>query len=73
MGDYVSDEHLFNATLRENICMGRKDVSLKDVMEICKMVDLSISLFGVLHLQFTSHYKSHKKERRIEQTTQGTS
>ena len=40
MGDYVSDEHLFNATLRENICMGRKDVSLKDVMEICKLVRL---------------------------------
>jgi ABC-type multidrug transport system fused ATPase/permease subunit len=40
MGDYVSEEHLFNATLRENICMGRKDVSLKDVMEICKLVRL---------------------------------
>lgn len=40
MGDYISDEHLFNATLRENICMGRKDVSLKEVMEICKLVRL---------------------------------
>jgi ABC-type branched-subunit amino acid transport system ATPase component len=40
MGDYVSDEHLFNGSMRENICMGRKDVSLKDIMEICKLVRL---------------------------------
>jgi ABC-type bacteriocin/lantibiotic exporter with double-glycine peptidase domain len=40
MGDYVSEEHLFNATLKENICMGRTDVSLQDVMEICKLVRL---------------------------------
>lgn len=38
MGDYVSDEHIFNGTIRENICMGRKNVSLNDVMDICKLV-----------------------------------
>jgi ABC-type bacteriocin/lantibiotic exporter with double-glycine peptidase domain len=40
MGDYVSEEHLFNATLKENICMGQKNVSLQDVMDVCKLVRL---------------------------------
>jgi ABC-type bacteriocin/lantibiotic exporter with double-glycine peptidase domain len=40
MGDYVTEEHLFNATLKENICMGQKNVSLQDIMDVCKLVRL---------------------------------
>jgi ABC-type bacteriocin/lantibiotic exporter with double-glycine peptidase domain len=40
MGDYVTEEHLFNGTIRENICMGRKDVSLQDILNTCKEVRL---------------------------------
>jgi ABC-type bacteriocin/lantibiotic exporter with double-glycine peptidase domain len=41
MGDYVTEEHLFNETLWQNICMGRKDVSMHDILEVCDAVNLN--------------------------------
>jgi len=41
MGDYVTDEHLFNGTLAENISMGRADVSIQDIIRVCERVSLS--------------------------------
>jgi ABC-type bacteriocin/lantibiotic exporter with double-glycine peptidase domain len=40
MGDYITDEHLFNDTLKENISMGNNTVSLQDLMDICVKVRL---------------------------------
>lgn len=41
MGDYVTEEHLFHGTLAENISMGRSDVSLQDIIEVCEKISLS--------------------------------
>ena len=41
MGDHITEEHLFEGTLEENITMGRKGVALPDVINICKIVGLT--------------------------------
>lgn len=41
IGDYVSEEHLFNGTLAENISMGREDVTLQEIIAVCQQVSLS--------------------------------
>lgn len=44
MGDYVTEEHLFNETLWQNICMGRADVDMHDIIHVCKAVGLDTFL-----------------------------
>jgi ABC-type bacteriocin/lantibiotic exporter with double-glycine peptidase domain len=41
IGDHVTEEHLFHGTLAMNISMGRSDVSIQDVIEVCKRINLS--------------------------------
>jgi ABC-type bacteriocin/lantibiotic exporter with double-glycine peptidase domain len=41
IGDHVTEEHLFHGTLIKNITMGRADVSIQDVIEVCKKISLS--------------------------------
>lgn len=41
IGDYVTEEHLFHGTLAKNISMGRSDVSIQDVINVCKEISLS--------------------------------
>lgn len=41
MGDHITEEHLFEGTLKENITMGRSDVALSDVIEVCNKVGLT--------------------------------
>ncbi|MCP4438813.1 MAG: ATP-binding cassette domain-containing protein [Aureispira sp.] len=41
MGDYVTEQHLFHGTLAENISMGRQNVSIQDIIAICKKVNLT--------------------------------
>ncbi|MFT5645607.1 MAG: ABC-type bacteriocin/lantibiotic exporter with double-glycine peptidase domain [Aureispira sp.] len=41
MGDHITEEHLFHGTLIKNITMGRSNVSIQDVIEVCKKISLS--------------------------------
>lgn len=41
MGDYVSEEHLFHGTLAKNISMGRRDVSIQDIVNVCNQIGLT--------------------------------
>lgn len=41
IGDYITDEQLFQGTLTQNISMGRDDVNLKDIMAVTEMVGLT--------------------------------
>lgn len=41
MGDHITEEHLFHGTLIKNITMGRTNVSIQDVIEVCKKISLS--------------------------------
>ena len=41
MGDHITEEHLFHGTLIKNITMGRSNVSIQDVIEVCKKIRLS--------------------------------
>lgn len=41
IGDHVAEEHIFHGTLGENITMGRRDVSLSDVMIACERSGLA--------------------------------
>jgi ABC-type bacteriocin/lantibiotic exporter with double-glycine peptidase domain len=41
IGDHVTEEHLFHGTLIKNITMGRSNVSIQDVIEVCKKISLS--------------------------------
>lgn len=41
MGDYVTEENLFHGTLAENISLGRQNVSIQDIIAICKKISLS--------------------------------
>lgn len=40
IGDYVTEEHLFHGTLGENISMGRKDISVNELIAVCYRVGL---------------------------------
>lgn len=40
MGDYVTEEALFNSTLEKNITMGRSNVTMNDIIETCKKIGL---------------------------------
>ncbi len=40
MGDYVTEEALFNSTLEKNITMGRANVTMNDIIDTCKKIDL---------------------------------
>jgi ABC-type bacteriocin/lantibiotic exporter with double-glycine peptidase domain len=41
VGDHVSEEHLFYGSLEKNISMGRAEVSVQDIMNICDEVGLT--------------------------------
>ncbi|WMX14522.1 MULTISPECIES: peptidase domain-containing ABC transporter [unclassified Aureispira] len=41
IGDHVTEEHLFHGTLIKNITMGRSNVTIQDVIEVCKKISLS--------------------------------
>lgn len=41
IGDYITDEHLFQGTLKQNICLGRDDLNIQDIMQVCSMVGLT--------------------------------
>lgn len=41
MGDYVTEENLFHGTLAENISMGRQNVSIQEIIAICKKISLT--------------------------------
>jgi ABC-type bacteriocin/lantibiotic exporter with double-glycine peptidase domain len=41
IGDHVTEEHLFHETLIKNITMGRSNVSIQDVIKVCKRISLS--------------------------------
>jgi ABC-type bacteriocin/lantibiotic exporter with double-glycine peptidase domain len=40
IGEYVTEEHLFNGTLGENISMGRRDISVNELIAVCYRVGL---------------------------------
>ena len=40
MGDYISEEYLFNGTIAKNISMGRKNVSLENIVKVCEDINL---------------------------------
>ncbi len=40
IGDYVTEEHLFHGTLGENISMGRKNISINELIAVCYKVGL---------------------------------
>ncbi|MCH2043387.1 MAG: ATP-binding cassette domain-containing protein [Saprospiraceae bacterium] len=41
MGDHITEEHLFEGSLKENITMGRQEVRLPDVINVCDRVGLT--------------------------------
>jgi ABC-type bacteriocin/lantibiotic exporter with double-glycine peptidase domain len=40
MGDYVTEEALFNSTLEKNISMGRPNVTTQDIISTCEQIGL---------------------------------
>ncbi|MBK7911855.1 ATP-binding cassette domain-containing protein [Candidatus Pollutiaquabacter sp.] len=47
VGDFVSEEALFDGTILENISIGRKGVTMEDVLWACKAAGLNDFLSGL--------------------------